>query len=233
MAKDLPLRSEVKVEDTWKLEDMYQSKEAWEADVAECVRIGDEIAKFEGKVCESAKTLKEVLDLDTKVDWMLTFAYDYAARLHDQDTADTEHQAMSAKIFMTYSQVGAQTSFIAPEIVDLDDAVLEGFYKELPELEFYRKYIDEIRRLKAHRLSAELEKVIAMTSEMANTASDARGMLDNADMEFPEITDANGEKTRITHGRYVRFLESADRRVRKEAFEGLYSEYKKYLNTYA
>ncbi len=233
MAKELPKRSEVNVEDTWKLEDMYASQTDWEKDLSEIKKFGKEIASYEGRVAENADSLKKVLDLNSKCDWMIEYAYDYAERLHDQDTADTKHQAMSAKIFSIYSEVAAQTAFLAPEIIDISDEKLEKFYSEQPELEFYRKHIDEIRRVRAHMLPAEMERIVAMTSEMSQAASDTRSMLDDADMTFPEITDENGEKARITHGRFVRFLESPDRNVRKAAFDGLYSEYKKYINTYA
>lgn len=233
MAKELPKRSEVRVEDTWRLEDMYVNKAAWEKDLEKSKKLGEEVVKFEGKVGASAKNLLTFLDKSTELEQTIEKTFEYASRLHDQDTGNTEHQAMTAKVFSVYSEISAATSFGQPEIVALDDATLDKFYKEEEKLSFYRAYIDEIRRLKAHSLSAELEKVVAMTQEMAQTASETRGMLDNADMLFPEVNDENGEKVRITHGRFVRLLESGDRKVREETFKAFYSEYAKYLNTYA
>ena len=233
MAKELPKRSEVKVEDTWNLADMYESDAAWEKDVELAKTMGDEVAAYEGKVCESSYTLLTVLNKSTALMEKVMKAFEYAERLHDQDTGNTENQAKTAKIFMVYSEISAKTSFIDPEIIAIPEERLLKYYDDEDDLVFYKKYIEEIRRLKAHSLSTEMEKLLAQTQEMSQTASDTRGMLDNADMVFPEVTDENGEKVRITHGRFVRLLESADRRVRKETFEAFYSEYKKYLNTYA
>ncbi len=78
-----------------------------------------------------------------------------------------------------------------------------------------------------------MEKLLAMTAEMSQTPADTFSILNNADLVFPEIEDENGEKVRITHGRYGQFLQSADRRVRKDAFENLYQTYKQFLNTSA
>ncbi len=58
-------------------------------------------------------------------------------------------------------------------------------------------------------------------------------MFNNADIEFPEITDENGEQVRITSGRFISMQNSKDRRVRKDAFEGLYQTYRKFENTLA
>lgn len=233
MAKELPKRSEVRVEDTWNLADMYKSDSDWEKDLDVISGLGDELKEYKGKVCESAASLLSLLEKSTELEIKIELSAEYAARLKDQDTADTGHQAMYAKIFSLISSIGADLSFINPEIIEASEELLEGFYVTEPGLEFYRNYIKEIRRLKPHSLSAEIEKVVAMTSEMGATPQDVRSILDNADMTFPEVTDEDGEKVRITHGRFVRLLESADRRVRKDTFEAFYSEYEKFLATYA
>ncbi len=58
-------------------------------------------------------------------------------------------------------------------------------------------------------------------------------MLNNADLKFPTIKDEEGNEVEITHGRYISFLESEDRRVREEAFKGVYSKYGEFRNTFA
>lgn len=58
-------------------------------------------------------------------------------------------------------------------------------------------------------------------------------MLNDADIRFGEITDADGETVPLTKGRYVTFLENSDRRVRKEAFTSLYNTYFSQKNTLA
>ena len=65
------------------------------------------------------------------------------------------------------------------------------------------------------------------------SSSTTFGMLNNADMEFPVIKDENGEEVQISHGNFIRFLESKDRGVREEAFKKVYETYGKFKNTFS
>ena len=233
MAKELLKREEVRVEDTWNVADMYATEADWEAALAKAEALTAEIEAMEGKCCASAENLLFVLDKLAEGHQILSLAYNYAQRLFDQDQKNTKHQAMSAKIGALHAKCAAKTAFIDPEILDTPDEVIENYFKELPALELYRKQIAEINRLKPHRLSAEMEKLVALTSEMSDVAADTFSIFNNADLSFPEIEDENGEKVRITHGRFISLLESADRRVRKDDFEQFYATYAKYLNTLA
>ena len=231
MASELLKRSEVREEDTWKTSDMYENTGAWENELKEISALVDKAAAFEGKAAENADNLFVVLETLAKAGEKIEKAFNYAERLFDEDQTNTTHQAMSAKVYSLYAAMGSKTAFVDPEILAASEETLEGFLKEKPELELYRKQLAEIRRLKEHCLSAEMEKLLAMTAEMSQTPADTFSILNNADLVFPEIEDENGEKVRITHGRYIQFVQSADRRVRKDAFEKMYQTYKQYLNT--
>lgn len=233
MAKELLKRSEVKEEHTWKVSDMYESNAEWEQALNQVKEIADRIAGMEGRVTESAANLYQVLKDCDAYGEIIDLAFNYAQRLYDQDRNDSTHQAMSQKVYGVWADVAGMISFIEPEILAVPEEQLETFYKELPELESYRGKIAEIQRLRGHSLSAEMEKLLAMTSEMSQTPEQVFAVMNSADIRFPEITDENGEKVRLTHGNYVLFLQSADRRVRKEAFEAMYSVYKQFVNTFA
>ena len=233
MAKELLKREEVRVEDTWNLSDMYETVEDWENAIEEINELIDEIEAMESTCTNSASDLLLLLEKSAEVDEKLSLAYNYAERLYDEDSKNTKHQAMSAKAGTVYAKLVAKTAFIQPTILALPVETLENFYAVLPGLEFYRKYIDEILRFKDHSLSAEMEKLVALTSELSQGPSNTFSILNNADLVFPEIEDENGEKTRITHGRYINFMESANRDVRKNAFEAMYGTYEQFLNTIA
>lgn len=233
MAKELLTRDQVKVEDTWNLKDMYASDRDWEEDIKVILGKAEELVKFEGKVCESADTLLQVLELSAFISEKLEFAYNYAARLFDEDQGNTLHQSMNQKVFSIMAKISSDVSFIDPEILACDESKLEEFYNKEPKLDLYKKQIKEIQRLKAHTLSAEMEKVVAMTTEMSNTASEVYEAFTNVDMKFPSIKDEDGEEVELTHGRFVPFLMSANRRVREDAFKAYYDTMKDYINTLA
>jgi len=233
MAKELPKRSEVKEEFTWKLEDMYPSLDAWEADVQKAQALAKELASMAGQITASPENLLTALEKNAKLMQIISLAANYSSRLSDQDTKNTDNQALNMRLNVIISDIVSELSFMEPEIIETDTDVLESYYKALPTLEFYRAYINESLRMKSHRLSAEMEKLIAMTAEMGHTPASTYSIFNNSDLTFPEMTDENGDTVRITHGRFIGLLESPDRRVRKEAFEKLYQTYGQFKNTLA
>ena len=233
MAKELPKRSEVAVEFTWNLADMYPDVAAWEAELTRIQELAAVLEKMEGKVGESPASLLKTLESMAAMNQKLDLAFNYATRLSDEDTKNTKHQAMVQKIFGLYSDVSSRLAFFEPEVLAMDPETLEDFYAKEPALSLYRKQIEEIVRLKAHCLSTEMEKMLAMTAEISKNPSNIYSIFSNSDMQFPEVEDENGEMVRITHGRFVPLEESADRRVRKETFEKLYHTYQQYQNTLA
>lgn len=233
MSKELLKREEVKVEDTWKVEDMYPSKKEWEQELKTCEELAERIAGFEGKIGESAENLLQVLEWNAQLGEKMMLAYNYAQRLYDQDQKNTVHHAMSARTMSLFAGISEKTAFLEPEIIAIDEEALKSFYQKEKGLLLYRGQIEEICRLKEHCLSTEMEKLLALSTETRNTASETFSILDNADLQFGEVADENGESVRITHGRYGKLLESPDRRVRRETFEKYYSVFKQFNNTLA
>ena len=233
MAKELMKRNEVPEEYTWNLKDMYEDESLWEKDLEIIQEKSAKIAEYEGQVCKNASNLFHVLELSAYVSEKIEYAVNYATRLFDQDQSNTKHQSMTQRMFSVMANVGAQLSFIDPEILACDNTTLEEFYKQEAGLELYRKQIKEIQRLKDHTLSAEMEKLVSMTSEMSNTSSEVYEAFTNVDIKFPAIRDENGEEVVLTGGRFVPLLMSGDRRVREDAFKTYYSTMKSYINTFA
>lgn len=82
-------------------------------------------------------------------------------------------------------------------------------------------------------MTADKEALIAQVYEIANSPSNIFYMLNNADIDFGEVTDSKGDEHKLTHGSYSSLLESSDRELRKNAFEKLYATYFKQKNTLA
>ncbi len=233
MAKELLKRSEVNEEFTWDLTALCPDKAAWEAVIEDIQERASRLAELEGHIADSAETLLSYLTQLEEMEIKSTPAYSYAHRLSDQDVGNTANQAMVQKLQSINASISSKLAFADPEILDIDAETLERYYAEQPKLEAYRKYIQEIQRLKPHRLSAEMERLLAMTGEMSGIPSQTFSIFNNADLTLPEMTDENGETIRITHGRYGTLIRSADRRVRREAFENVYRTYKQFENTLA
>lgn len=233
MAKELPKRSEVRKEDTWAIEDMYATLESWEADVKKAQELATQVEARKETMTQSAKNLLETLNLYAECNQTMSLVANYAQRASDVDTKNMENQANLQKIMGIMVDISGKMAFIEPAILEIPEETLEQYMKEETGLELYRLLFKEIQRTKEHTLSAELEELIAATGEMQETPHHIFSMFSNADLEFPEITDKNGEQVRITSGRYISMQNSKDRRVREDSFMGLYHTYRKFENTLA
>ena len=233
MENKLPKRSEVDVELTWKLDDIFASESEWEKALSEAMSLADEIAGFAGKVGESADTLYKVLETYEKCCLKVHLVYGYAFKMRDVDTTSTYAQTLYSKVMSADVEVSEKIAFMEPEIIAVDEETMNQFYTEKPELNKYKIFIKEVRRGKEHSLSPELEKLLAGANELADLPYEVFATLGNADLKFPEITNEKGEKIQITNGRFVPLEESKDRRVRKEVFEKFYETFGNFKNTSA
>jgi oligoendopeptidase F len=231
--KKLPARSEIKKEDTWRLEDIFATDEAWEKEFEEVKTFIPNMANYQGRLGESADVLYEALQMQDELTRRASILYTYAHMRYDQDTTNSLYQGLNDRIKTLYTEVASSLSFATPELLSIDEQRLKGFLQEKKELQLYEHALDEINRQRPHVLSAEEEALLAQASEVLGASSNTFGMLNNADLEFPSIQNENGEEVEITHGRYIRFLESEDRRVREEAFKAVYKTYGQFQNTFA
>ncbi|SFA78498.1 MULTISPECIES: oligoendopeptidase F [unclassified Bacillus (in: firmicutes)] len=231
--KSLPPRSEMKVEETWRLEDIFATDDVWEKEFNEVKALIPAVKEFEGKLGESSDQLYKALQYQDQLLERLGKLYTYAHMRYDQDTTNSFYQGLDDRMKNLYSQASSQLAYIVPEILAVDEDKIKGFLAENKDLQLYKKALEEIGLQRPHILSAEQEALLAEASEVFNSSSNTFGMLNNADLEFPSIKDEEGNEVEITHGRYIRFLESDDQRVRHDAFKAVYKTYGKFRNTFA
>ncbi len=233
MAKSLPDRNEVSPLNTWDLTELYNDKEAWEKDIARINELSVKIAGSEGRLASSSALLLDTMQSMEEMLIRISCVSNYAMCLSDEDTGNTDHQAMAARSENITAEAVAKTSFLDPELLSIPVETFNTFYEERPELSKYKYYINEALRLKDHTLSADKELLLALSAESLSASANTFGLLNNADMTFPSIKDENGEEAALSNGRFVGFLLSPDREVRRNAFTTYYNEYNKLLNTYA
>ncbi len=234
MHHSLPERKDTNPAYRWHIEDYYANDTQWENAFANLQKKLPEMAAFSGHLGDSAQTLLDCLTKNGAFSLVLDQLYTYAnMRLHE-DSTDAFYQGLAARAEMLLIQYSAMVSFLSPEIIALPEEKLAAFRKELStEFKIYDHYFHTLLRQKKHTLSPAEEALLAKTSELGGAPQNIFTMLNDADLRFPMITNADGNKTELTKGRYVTFLESSDRRVREEAFKALYSAYLSQKNTLA
>ena len=226
-------RSEVPEELTWNLKDMFESDEAWLAEYEALMAVPVQIAAFQGRLGESAETLLEYLRAQDATELRLSPLYGYASCRNDGDQGDARYQDLRGKAMRVIVAISSAAAFATSEIMAIDEDRLNLFYIAQPALETYRRSLEQIRRRKAHILSPAEEKLMAAAGEMARAPENIVSVFRNADLKFPAVEDAKGEKHTLTGGSYGPLMESADRVLRRNAFETLYGRVGEYKNTVA
>ena len=229
----LPKREEVPEDRTWRLEDIYPDEGLWEQELQEAKGLAAEVGRYEGRLGESARNLYEALKIYDDCSLKLDRVGGYSFMRRDQDTGSARYQELELKAQSASVRISEELAFLEPEILAVPDEVLERFYEEEPRLREYEVTIREIRRMKEHTLTKELEQLLASAGEMARTPSNGFSMLSDADLKFPPVKDSRGNEIQLSNGRFVPLQMSPDRELRRESFEKFYTRYSEFANTWA
>ena len=231
--EEIKNRKEIPIEHKWAIEDLYASDQDWKKDLETIPEKCSEIEAYNGKLSESADTLLSFLKLQDEISVFLDRFANYSMRKADEDTKNTTYQGYKDQTMGALVAISSAFSFAEPEILAISDALLEEFYQKASELKTYQRYLNDIRRKKAHILSNAEEKILAAAGELAHSPDDIFGLLNNADMTFDSVSDIEGNRYPVTHATFISLLHKTDRTVRKSAFDSLYKTYDAHKNTSA
>lgn len=222
-------RNEIDKKYQWNLGDIYASDEVWEQKLEEVKAKIAELTSFKGKLGDENE-LKKFLKLERDISCEAEKLYCYAKMSRDQDNGDVKYVALCDKAYSLLINLEAETSFVTPELSKLDDETLLAL-SEKEEFADNSLTFKEIVRNKAHLLSENEEKILALTGEMANSYDTIFTMLDDVDMKFDAVTMPDGTKEELSHGRYGLFLQDKDRELRRQAYESMYNAHIANINT--
>ncbi len=215
----------------WDLESMYPNEELWEKDFNSVEKLSEDFTKFSGHLGESAKVFTEAMLIKDSIYRNLEKVFCYAHMRKDENNKEDRYQAMMNRCQALIATTGAKMSFFAPEMLSLPKERLLGYLKEDSRLKIYDFAIRSALREKEHVLTTAEENLLAQVSEVLGAPDDIYSMFSNAEMKFGETKDEDGKNVELTHGNYIKFMESRNREVRKNAFTNMYEQYKKYINT--
>ena len=225
-------RSTIENKFKWTIDEMYPNEESIEKDIQKVKELIEEVKRYKGILADSEENIFKALNISEEASRILQNLYVYTHMKSHEDTRINKNQSNATKIDMLSTELSMATSYMVPEIIAMDNEKLENYLKT-EKLSHYKKYVDDILRLKPHTLNEREEELLAAVADLSGVPENVYDMLSFADLQFPEIEDENGEKVRVTHSNFSLFLKSKDARVRKDAFEAMYGIYGQYKNTFA
>jgi oligoendopeptidase F len=238
----VPDRSDIETSYKWDLEALYADDDEWEAAFERAQEQIADLATYEGRATEDADTLLETLETFERVMRLVENVVGYARMRRDEDTRDSEYQALFARAQSLYSEASSAASFLDPEIQSCSREEIEAMIEAESELSEYDHYFDDVLRTKDHTRSAEVEELLADLGEVMGSPSEVYNMLTNADMTFPSVEDPDseaqsasggssgeepreGEAVEITLNNFTTLQKRQNREFRKEVYEQFYDEW--------
>lgn len=225
-------RSEMDPRFQWDFTHIYPDKAHWEAAMAEAEKAVEALSALPGTLGQSKDALKKGLEQLADASQKVEIPYIYAMLHRAADGSEPAYQEMEARGMSLAVKANAATSFLDPEILTIPKEQLDAWMAQ-EDMAVYRHMVEDISRGRAHTLSADKEKMLAMLGEAADTPSSAYEMLTNVNMVFPKIHNEAGEEVQLTSGNFGVYRESRSRAVREEAFRAMFGTYRKYGDTFA
>jgi oligoendopeptidase F len=225
-------RSEISDKYKWDLTGMFKSDAEWRAAKDAISLKINEVEKFKGTLTSSAANLLSCLEFNSALNKEATRLFNYAGLNSDLDTRNMNYTGMKQELQQMFSDFGARSAFIQPEILTADWSVIDNFIKSEPRLEPYRMGLDNLFRTKKHTLSEKEERIMALSGMVDGVSYSIYNTFSNAEMPAPEVTLSDGKKVLLTGTAYGKYRTLANRDDRKKVFETFFNNLEKFKAVY-
>ena len=225
-------RSEVAIEDTWNLQDICVSDEAWNKAKQALSGQFDKVLMHKGKLADSAAALLACLEANSRISKEFDRLYSYAHMKSDEDVRNSKYLGMEQELQQIITDYSSQTSFVEPEIAAMDQSQIDESIGREPGLKVYKMYLYDIQRTKAHRLSQKEEKILAEATLLADAPASIYNVFSNAEMPFPEITLSTGNTVKLNQAGYGRYRAEPNRGDREAVFAAFWKAFNSFKQTF-
>jgi len=232
-SQDVPERIDVDERYKWDLSDMYRDTQAWEADREKFIDALPTLERFRGQLSTDGRTLLAAIEAMQSVETIIANLYVYAGLRSYEDTRVSENAARFSEAQSLYARYQETLSFFTPELLAIPEHTLSQLLASTPGLAVYTHYLEEIARMRPYTLSEAEEKLLAMASDPLDKFDSVFTAIDSSDLQFGTVVDSDGNEVELTNSRYGAFLHSTDRRVREDAWTGLFKGYNALNHTLA
>ncbi|MHB1453514.1 MAG: oligoendopeptidase F [Saccharofermentanales bacterium] len=233
MSNETKSRIEIPQQYKWRLTDIFVSDDAWEIGMTDLAAAAAKIEGFRGRLGESSAVLLQALEAYQNGLVNVMELYTYAKMSKDLDNSNPLYQGMFDRIISEYYKLSSLTAFIEPELAKIDENLLKEWLKNEPELDQFSHFLDNLLRNKKHILSEKEEKLLSGIGPIIEGVEESFSMMNNLELDFGEVVMDNGEKVKLTHGKFGALREDPSRQVRSQAYEKLHSAYRSFGNTIA
>jgi oligoendopeptidase F len=225
-------RDRVPAAELWDLTELFPGVDSFRDAIGQVEPALAEVLSFRGRLGESAETLRGAMDASVALNLLVERINVYARLTYDEDTTNSESQAMIDQATSISIRVGQSLAWFDPELLAVPEDQL-GAFLATETLAPFRHAIDDIVRNRPYTKTPEIEELLALSSDVSRIARDSFGALDNADLTYGQVHDDGGNLVELTKGRYQLLMESKDRDVRQEAYQVFMAAYERHKHVFS
>ena len=229
--KEIKSRSEIEEKYKWDLTTVFKTDEDFLKEYEEVKSKSKEISKYEELIKKDLSCLYDMLSLEYELSYRVDKLFVYSHCCYDSDTSIDKYQKYNGMVENLIVEIIKLTSYITPAILKYDYSDIKNEIEKDPRLKEYEFVLEKMFREKEHVLSETEEKLISNLGKAFDSSSDLFDIITDTDFKYGTIKDEDGNDIELTESNYGLFLESKDRRVRKDAYDLLYKQFKQYKNT--
>jgi oligoendopeptidase F len=237
-AKEIPdysmkPRSEIPVEYTWRVEDIYATHEDWLKDKAAFEKLIPLVDEKRKGWTESAAKMADLYELADRIRQKGEKLFKYAAFQSDVDLGNSKFQVMKGELQSLFVQLGVKLAFVQEDLLKMKSETLAAYFKEEPRLAPYRFGIEDALRQRAHILPEDQQQIVSRTGLFASAAGKASSMLNDVDIPAPALKLSDGSEITLNNAMYYRHRGSKEPSDRTAVMRTYWQNRKQYENTFA
>ncbi|HEX8300591.1 oligoendopeptidase F [Sphingomonas sp.] len=217
----------------WDLTEIYPNEAAWDAARKSALAAVPGIARYKGRLGESAATLAEALVLQSDLGRTIARIYVYTSLKADEDVRASTWQEKHAQSRDLYTAFGEAVSWISPELLTVGKDRIAGFVAANATLKSrFDFYLADTLRQAPHTLSPEGESLLASVGSPLGAPGEISGQLRSSDIPWPTIKLSTGKEVRLDSQGYTLNRDAPDREDRKAVFDAFWTAHGKFRNSF-
>lgn len=233
-SNERPTRSQADQALTWDLSDLYADEAAWNQAVVSIQNDLEGLSAYRGRVGSSGQTLAALMTrFETSYTTFIQLAT-YVSLRQSEDGTNPENQARSLRFASIAASINASLVFLSNELLELSPEAYANLFADCPELDPFRRYLDDLYEEKPYRLAPETEQVLAELGELISAPYRLYNMSKAADLRFDDFVDEQGRTQPNSFALFEANYEfSRHAAVRRNAYSSFVKTLQQYKNTYA
>ena len=210
----------------WNLADLYPDDAAWDAARQRVLADLPRLLACKGTLGRGADQLAAALTLQSDLGRAAARVYAYASLKADEDVRVSANQERQGAARDLYVALGEASSWMAPELLSLGKARIDGFVAANPVLRSrFDVALADVERQAGHTLSPEGETLLASAGAPLGALREVREQLVAAAIPWPTVTLSTGQSVRLDDQGYALHRDAPDRADRKAVFDAFWTEY--------